>query len=82
MQIQSSLHSYENAPRTPIYDRRVTSSEPTEEPSINRRDDAMTGSQTVLSSSLAEALWSIQRGAEDERATSSAVQDLYLSYSE
>ena len=82
MQISSSLHSYENAPRAPIYDRRLLSTEQEDDPVINRRDDAITGSQTVLSSSLAEALWSIQRGGEDEAATSSAVERLYLSYSE
>jgi len=82
MQISSSLHSYENAPKTYVYDRRITPTEQTEEPAINRRDDAITGSQTVLSSSLAEALWAIQRDSEDESPASSAVENLYLSYSE
>ena len=82
MQISSSLHSYENAPKTYVYDRRIASTEQSEETVINRRDDAITGSQTILSSSLAEALWKIQRGAEDEIPTSSAVENLYLSYSE
>jgi hypothetical protein len=82
MQISSSLHSYENAPKTYVYDRRISPAEQPEEAVINRRDDAITGSQTILSSSLAEALWSIQRGIEDEGSTSSAVESLYLSYSE
>lgn len=82
MQISSSLHSYENAPKTYVYDRRTSSTEPPEEQAINRRDDAITGSQTILSSSLAEALWSIQRGSDDDMSTSSAVERLYLSYSE
>lgn len=82
MQISSSLHSYENAPKTYVYDRRIASAEQPEETVISRRDDAITGSQTVLSSSLAEALWAIQRGVEDEGSTSSAVESLYLSYSE
>ena len=82
MQISSSLHSYENAPKTYVYDRRIAPTEQPEEQVINRRDDAITGSQTVLSSSLAEALWSIQRGSEDDTSTSSAVESLYLSYSE
>ena len=82
MQISSSLHSYENAPKTYVYDRRINPADQSEDPVINRRDDAITGSQTVLSSSLAEALWSIQRGAEDDMSTSSAVESLYLSYSE
>ena len=82
MQISSSLHSYENAPKTYVYDRRISPTEQPEEQVINRRDDAITGSLTVLSSSLAEALWSIQRGGEDEGSTSSAVENLYLSYSE
>jgi hypothetical protein len=82
MQISSSLHSYENAPKTYVYDRRIAPTEQTEEEVINRRDDAITGSQTVLSSSLAEALWAIQRGSEDDASTSSAVESLYLSYSE
>jgi hypothetical protein len=72
MQISSSLHSY----------RRAIPNDQPEETVINRRDDAITGSQTVLSSSLAEALWTIQRGIEDELPTSSAVENLYLSYSE
>lgn len=82
MQISSSLHSYENAPKTYVYDRRISTNEQSEESVINRRDDAITGSQTVLSNSLAEALWSIQRGTEDDLSTSSAVESLYLSYSE
>lgn len=82
MQISSSLHSYENAPKTYVYDRRINPTEQPEEAVIQRRDDAITGSQTVLSSSLAEALWTIQRAAEDEVSTSSAVENLYLSYSE
>lgn len=82
MQISSSLHSYENAPKTYVYDRRTNPADQSEDPVINRRDDAITGSQTVLSSSLAEALWSIQRGTEDDMSTSSAVESLYLSYSE
>ena len=82
MQISSSLHSYENAPKTYVYDRRIAPTEQTEEEVINRRDDAITGSLTVLSSSLAEALWAIQRGTEDDASTSSAVESLYLSYSE
>ena len=82
MQISSSLHSYENAPKTYVYDRRTTPAEQSEDPVINRRDDAITGSQTILSSSLAEALWSIQRQTEDDASTSSAVESLYLSYSE
>lgn len=82
MQISSSLHSYENAPKTYVYDRRINPTEQPEEAVINRRDDAITGSQTVLSSSLAEALWAIQRATEDDTATSSAVESLYLSYSE
>ena len=82
MQISSSLHSYENAPKTYVYDRRIDPAEQAEEPVINRRDDAITGSKTVLSSSLAEALWAIQRESEDEGSASSAVESLYLSYSE
>ena len=82
MQISSSLHSYQNAPKTYVYDRRLSQSDEPEEVAINRRDDAITGSQTILSSSLAEALWSIQRGGEDEIPASSAVERLYLSYSE
>lgn len=82
MQISSSLHSYENAPKTYVYDRRNSQAEQSEDQVINRRDDAITGSQTILSSSLAEALWSIQRGTEDDTSASSAVESLYLSYSE
>ena len=62
MQISSSLHSYENAPKTYVYDRRVSTTEQPEETVINRREDAITGAQTVLSSSLAEALWAREIG--------------------
>jgi hypothetical protein len=82
MQISSSLHSYENTPKTYVYDRRNSQSDQQKEAAINRRDDAITGSKTILSSSLAEALWSLQRDVEDEGPTSSAVERLYLSYSE
>lgn len=82
MQISPSLHSYEKTSRAPVYDRRVDPVEKSDEPVLNRRDDAITGSQTVLSNSLAEALWAIQRGSEDDASTSSAVESLYLSYSE
>jgi hypothetical protein len=83
MQISPSLHSYEKTPRTPVYDRKPVTSEQSDDQSFARRDDAITGSQTVLSSSLAEALWSIQRpAAEDESLSGSAIESLYLSYSE
>lgn len=82
MQISSSLHSYENAPKTYVYDRRIASTEQPEDAVINRRDDAITGNQAILSSSLAEALWSLQLGGEDDVSTSSAVERLYLSYAE
>jgi hypothetical protein len=82
MQISSSLQSYGNAPKTYVYDRRTAATESSDEQSVNRREDAITGAQTVLSSSLAEALWSIQRGSDEEGRTSSAVEDLYLSYAE
>jgi hypothetical protein len=83
MQISPSLHSYEKTPRSPIYDRKPVLSEQNDDQSFARRDDAITGSQTVLSSSLAEALWSIQRSAtDDESMSGSAIESLYLSYSE
>ena len=82
MQISSSLHSYGNAPKTYVYDRRTTETEQSEDEVINRREDAITGAQTVLSSSLAEALWSLQRGGDEEGRNTSAVEDLYLSYAE
>ena len=83
MQISPSLYSYEKTPRSPVYDRKSVGSESNDEQVYSLRDDAMTGSQTVLSNSLAEALWSIQRGSsDDERLSGSAVENLYLSYAE
>lgn len=83
MQISPSLHSYEKTPRSPVYDRKPVVSEQSEDTGYSLRDDAITGSQTVLSSSLAEALWSIQRTSADEESMSgSAVESLYLSYAE
>ena len=83
MQIQPSLYSYEKAPRSQVYDRRSVALEQDDASALARRDDAMTGSQTVLSNSLAEALWAIQRSAtEDEAASGASMESLYLSYSE
>ena len=83
MQISPSLHSYEKAPRGPVYDRKSVQLDQNNDKTYSLRDDAMTGSQTVLSNSLAEALWSIQRTtADNERRSGSAVESLYLSYAE
>ena len=83
MQISPSLHSYEKTPRSPVYDRKSVALEQSDDQAYSLRDDAMTGSQTVLSSSLAEALWSIQRtSSDDESMSGSAIESLYLSYSE
>ena len=83
MQISPSLHSYEKTPRSPVYDRKSVALEQTDDQAYSLRDDAMTGSQTVLSSSLAEALWSIQRtSSDDESMSGSAIESLYLSYAE
>ena len=83
MQISPSLYSYEKTPRSPVYDRKPVASEQNDDQAYSLRDDAITGSQTVLSSSLAEALWSIQRtSSDDESLSGSAVESLYLSYSE
>jgi hypothetical protein len=81
MQIHASLHSYEQTPRSPIYDRKPVTLDQSEDALIARRDDAITGSQTVLSNSLAEALWSIQRSTTEED-TGSTMESLYLAYSE
>jgi hypothetical protein len=83
MQISPSLHSYEKTPRSPVYDRKSVALEQSDDQAYSLRDDAMTGSQTVLSSSLAEALWSIQRtSSDDESMSGSAIESLYLSYAE
>lgn len=83
MQISPSLHSYEKTPRSPVYDRKPVTPEQSADQPYVLRDDAITGSQTVLSSSLAEALWSIQRtSSDDESMSGSAIESLYLSYSE
>ena len=83
MQISPSLHSYEKAPRSPVYDRKPVASEQDESSAYMLRDGAITGSKAVLSSSLAEALWSIQRtSTDDERMSGSTIENLYLAYSE
>lgn len=83
MQISPSLHSYEKTPRSPVYDRKSVALEQSDDQAYSLRDDAMTGSQAVLSSSLAEALWSIQRtSSDDESMSGSAIESLYLSYAE
>ena len=83
MQIYPTLYSYEKTPRSQVYDRKTVAVDQSEDPAFIRRDDAITGSQTVLSNSLAEALWSIQRtSGEDEVSSASSIEGLYLAYSE
>ena len=49
--------------------------------SNSRRGDAITGSKAVLSQSLADALWAIQRSSTTEDAgATGTVEDLYRAY--
>jgi hypothetical protein len=81
MQVQTRSNSYNQAPRTSGQERKTAETEQTSTSTHVRRDDAITGSQAVLSNSLADALWAIQRSSNTADNTSAAtVEDLYRAY--
>jgi hypothetical protein len=81
MQVQSRSKSFNQAPRPSGADRKAAESEVTDVAARSRRDDAITGSSAVLSTSLADALWAIQRTSGIEDNTSVAtVENLYRAY--
>lgn len=81
MQVQTRSNSYNQASRPSGQERKTSDAETTSTSTNARRDDAITGSQAVLSNSLADALWAIQRSSVNADNTSAAaVEDLYRAY--
>jgi hypothetical protein len=81
MQVQSRSSNLNQAPRSTGSDRKSPDQELNDQSAKSRRGDAITGSQAVLSKSLADALWAIQRSstAEDNAAVGT-VEDVYRAY--
>lgn len=81
MQVQTRSNSYNQASRPSGQERKTVETEAGSTSTHVRRDDAITGSQAVLSNSLADALWSIQRSSPAEDQPSYAmVEDIYRAY--
>jgi hypothetical protein len=72
MKIDSGLNGYYYQNRTPETERNTEEAAPREAASVSRFPDAMTGSSTFLSSSLANALWVMESG--DAAASAAAEQ--------
>ncbi|WP_158693375.1 hypothetical protein [Neorhizobium alkalisoli] len=62
MKIDSGLSGYYYPNRTPEVDRKTEEAPQRETLSIQRSPNALTGSSTLLSSSLANALWVMETG--------------------
>jgi hypothetical protein len=81
MQVQSHSSNYSQTPRSAGNDRKSADGELKDEAAKSRRGDAITGSQAVLSQSLADALWAIQRSSTGEdSAVVTSVEDVYRAY--
>jgi hypothetical protein len=62
MKIDSGLNGYHYQNRTPDIERKSEEAAPREVVALSRSPNALTGSSTMLSSSLAKALWVIESG--------------------
>ncbi|MBW6421181.1 hypothetical protein KX729_06975 [Rhizobium sp. XQZ8] len=62
MKIDSGLNGYHYPNRTVEMDRKTEEAAPRETVTFQRSADAITGSSTLLSSSLANALWAVETG--------------------
>jgi hypothetical protein len=81
MQVNSRANNYNQPSRSSAVDRKSVDTETEDAARRARRDDAITGSQAVLSTSLADALWSIQRSSSiEENPTMTSVEALYQAY--
>jgi hypothetical protein len=81
MQVQSHSNSYNQAPRSSGSDRKSAEAEAGAVATRSRREDAITGSQAVLSNSLADALWAIQQSSSiDDHASVRSLEDIYRAY--
>lgn len=93
MKIDSSSHGYQYPARSQAVERSREEAGPREAEQQRQSGSTLTGSSTLLSSSLANALWVMGDGgreaastAETSRAangvTADWVEDLYLEFSE
>lgn len=81
MQVQSRPNNFDQASRPSLSERQQSEPETVATVGRVRRDDAITGSQSVLSSSLADALWSIQRSsATEDNVPARSLEDVYRAY--
>jgi hypothetical protein len=62
MKIDSGLNGYHYPNRTVEMDRKIEEAPQREAVTFQRSADAITGSSTLLSSSLANALWAVESG--------------------
>ncbi|WP_117190573.1 hypothetical protein [Rhizobium terrae] len=62
MKIDSGLNGYHYPNRTQEPDRKTEETQQRETPRFQRSPNALTGSSTLLSSSLANALWAVEAG--------------------
>lgn len=81
MQVQTRSNSYNQPPRPSGQERKSVDAEAANAATSVRRDDAITGSQAVLSNSLADALWSIQQSsALEDQPSYATIEDIYRAY--
>ena len=81
MQVSSRTNSFNQAPRPSSSDRKSSEQDLNGGAAKSRRGDAITGSEAVLSKSLADALWAIQRSSDSEdNAVVGTVEDVYRAY--
>lgn len=84
MKIDSGLSGYNYPNRTQDVDRKTEEAPQRETATFQRSPNALTGSSTLLSSSLANALWAVESGeafsANEQTIPSGWVQDVYQEF--
>jgi hypothetical protein len=88
MKIDSGLNGYHYPNRTPETERKAEEAPQRETATFQRAPDALTGSSTLLSPSLANALWSMELSGTTSRADEAAaptvtqdwVEELYQEF--
>lgn len=78
MKIDSGLNGYQYRNRTPDTGRKTEDVAQVETAAAQRFDDALTGSQTFLSASLANTLWTLEvsgTSSRDEALIPALLQD-------
>lgn len=75
MEINTNVGGYGRTPRAYELTPKQEVTTETLAQKIDRRDNALTGSNAVLSASLANALWAVQESRQSEDALSSTSQN-------